>query len=612
MQLSNREIKITLLLLEMENPITAKGLSEHFEISVRMIKYDLDNVRDWLNYDKKVFYSKRNKGFWIEAGQKQREELKQRLLSRSEFEYYPVPEQRVSQLITIMCLTDGYITGQKFENKMNVSKTTIVGDLNRVEERANQYSVRLDRKNYYGYSLVGSEKNIRGLFESVLQHGLSNYDVYETMNLLASESTDTEHAINFGMNTEIENVFKIVLERAVKNKKLLMQAKFDDDDLLTIMIRMVISIIRLSINHPMNSYHALKLAKDEQDVIYQIAKQVNERYGYSLLEDEYSFIIGGTQSLGVDEKNIAKMTDHIISYVSKKTSHAYVKDQELQNNLFFHMMKLTSKYQFTNEYNPFVDDIKKNHLALFNAIYEASKDEISSDPAIVNDSFVAYIALHFLVSLETENVVSRNVRIVYVCSTGLGVTNLVQKKIQEEIDNVEIAGFTSYLNAAVTIRSLEPDLVVSIFPLNVSDTPVIRVSPLPSKQDIEKIKNEVVKLGGKLQEHKTPNKAAESITNLKDGSRDIILKGFAIFESIKTLLPENFDSQYLDALLLHVLMSVHRIYFAEQYDQKNDHKLTDDEMRQFQQVKDIYGENGLSINQSEILALGEYLTLVTG
>lgn len=272
MQLSNREIKITLLLLEMENPITAKGLSEHFEISVRMIKYDLDNVRDWLNYDKKVFYSKRNKGFWIEAGQKQREELKQRLLSRSEFEYYPVPEQRVSQLITIMCLTDGYITGQKFENKMNVSKTTIVGDLNRVEERANQYSVRLDRKNYYGYSLVGSEKNIRGLFESVLQHGLSNYDVYETMNLLASESTDTEHAINFGMNTEIENVFKIVLERAVKNKKLLMQAKFDDDDLLTIMIRMVISIIRLSINHPMNSYHALKLAKDEQDVIYQIAK----------------------------------------------------------------------------------------------------------------------------------------------------------------------------------------------------------------------------------------------------------------------------------------------------------------------------------------------------
>lgn len=276
------------------------------------------------------------------------------------------------------------------------------------------------------------------------------------------------------------------------------------------------------------------------------------------------------------------------------------------------MMKLTSKYQFTNEYNPFVDDIKKNHLALFNAIYEASKDEISSDPAIVNDSFVAYIALHFLVSLETENVVSRNVRIVYVCSTGLGVTNLVQKKIQEEIDNVEIAGFTSYLNAAVTIRSLEPDLVVSIFPLNVSDTPVIRVSPLPSKQDIEKIKNEVVKLGGKLQEHKTPNKAAESITNLKDGSCDIILKGFAIFESIKTLLPENFDSQYLDALLLHVLMSVHRIYFAEQYDQKNDHKLTDDEMRQFQQVKDIYGENGLSINQSEILALGEYLTLVTG
>ncbi|WP_054725358.1 hypothetical protein [Paucilactobacillus hokkaidonensis] len=169
-----------------------------------------------------------------------------------------------------------------------------------------------------------------------------------------------KHAITFGMNAEIENVLKIVLETAAKSQKSLAQTKFDDDDLLTIMIRITISVARLSINHPMNSYHVLKLPNDEQDVIYHMAKQVNERYGYSLLEDEYSFIIGGTQSLGIDEKNIAKMTDHIIHYVSEKTGHSYGRDQQLQNNLFYHMMKLTSKYQFTSEYNPFVDDIKKS------------------------------------------------------------------------------------------------------------------------------------------------------------------------------------------------------------------------------------------------------------
>lgn len=111
-----------------------------------------------------------------------------------------------------------------------------------------------------------------------------------------------KHAITFGMNAEIENVLKIVLETAAKSQKSLAQTKFDDDDLLTIMIRITISVARLSINHPMNSYHVLKLPNDEQDVIYHMAKQVNERYGYSLLEDEYSFIIGGTQSLGIDEK----------------------------------------------------------------------------------------------------------------------------------------------------------------------------------------------------------------------------------------------------------------------------------------------------------------------
>lgn len=65
------------------------------------------------------------------------------LLSRNEFEYYPAPEQRANQLITIMCLTDGYITGQQFENKMNVSKTTILSDLNRVEKKL-QISILFD------------------------------------------------------------------------------------------------------------------------------------------------------------------------------------------------------------------------------------------------------------------------------------------------------------------------------------------------------------------------------------------------------------------------------------------------------------------------------------
>ena len=70
---------------------------------------------------------------------------------------------------------------------------------------------------------------------------------------------------------------------------------------------------------------------------------------------------------------------------------------------------------------------------------------------LVNDSFCAYIALHFLAAQERQQQEAKVVRIVYVCSTGLGVTSLIEQKILEEVPNVELAGFASVLNATEEI-----------------------------------------------------------------------------------------------------------------------------------------------------------------
>ncbi|WP_211250381.1 hypothetical protein [Brochothrix thermosphacta] len=48
MQLSKREISITLTLIDANGPLMTALLAEQFEMSVRSIKYDLDNIRAWL------------------------------------------------------------------------------------------------------------------------------------------------------------------------------------------------------------------------------------------------------------------------------------------------------------------------------------------------------------------------------------------------------------------------------------------------------------------------------------------------------------------------------------------------------------------------------------
>lgn len=153
-------------------------------------------------------------------------------------------------------------------------------------------------------------------------------------------------------------------------------------------------------------------------------------------------------------------------------------------------MRLSRKQKFVNEYNPFKDDIKAKYPELFDAIEMVVRREIRGKSLLINDSFIAYIALHFLVSYE-KAADMRSVRAVYVCSTGLGVTSLIKQKISEELSNIEIAAFASVLNAKEVIKQKEPELVISIFPIEGIDCEFIKVHPLPTKQDLEKIQQAV-------------------------------------------------------------------------------------------------------------------------
>lgn len=62
MELSKRSIRIVLKLLEAESAITTRELDEIFNVSVRTIKYDLADIREWLQTKNIKLYSQRNKG----------------------------------------------------------------------------------------------------------------------------------------------------------------------------------------------------------------------------------------------------------------------------------------------------------------------------------------------------------------------------------------------------------------------------------------------------------------------------------------------------------------------------------------------------------------------
>lgn len=602
-QLSERQIKIVNRLLDSDRPLTTSQLAKQFKVSVRTIKYDLSAIKPWINAKEDRLVSRRNKGVWIAANDQEKIVIKRSLLQHDKFDYFPDPKQRAQQIIVLFGLTDGYMTTQQLENKLSVSKTTIVSDLDSVEHQLSKYGVKLVRKNYYGYAISGLEANIRSVLEEIVQNTVNHYDLVTVMDLFGSKDLE----IRFGISAELDAIYQRVF-KIVRRLKALSTTQLDYNDILTITIRLGIAVARLSINQPINSYCPIAIKENEkQQLPYQLFQQIFRCYDFPLLQDEYVYIANGPNT-NLKDQNIASLTEKILNFVSRMTGQPYQKDNQLRTNLFSHLlMKLTSQYKFTNEYNPFVADVKQKYPALFHAIYKVTRKEISKNPAVVNDSFVTFIALHFLVSLEKYVNHTSNIRIVYICSTGLGVTNLIQQRVEAALSGVEIAGFASFVNAKKEIQRLQPDLVISIFPLKQVTIPVIEVNPVLSDQDISRIKQKVAALKGVPKELLTPKGRSTTVVNkgTEAVSRDLIIKGFTVYEQVKTIVGSEINAKYQDAFLLHILMSVHRIYYDQQYQQLTEVKQI---FKKFVvPIKRVYINNDLKINDSEVVAILEYL-----
>lgn len=617
LHLSKREIKILLLLLDLEESVTTKELAETFQVSVRTIKYDLENVRDWLKEQKVVLHTRRNKGIWLEIPDSERLTLKNEIIEVERFETYPDQELRVNQLIFRLLLATDYLTSQELAEEIQVSRNTIVSDLDRVQELIQTYSLVLNRQSRQGFSIVGEESKIRLLMEYITQKEITEYDIYQIMSYFVQSGQQKKmQEVHVGVNTIFQKIYQVALKEMTNLLDPSLFAQFNYAEILSITLRVAIATSRMQLHHTVGGYKMLanqNVLQQKQELPFLLMKKVFDFYELPLLADEYFYIYSDV-FVASNQQDIVSLTEELIKDVSEEIKFPFYRDQQLFTNLFAHLsLRLTKKHLFINEYNPFVDDIKAKYPQLFSAIQLASQSDIVGSALLINDSFIAYIALHFLVAYEKNQHEVNVVRIVYVCSTGLGVTSLIEQKILEEVANVEIAGFASVLNAVDTIEEKNPDLVLSIFPIEIINRPFIKVNPLPTEADIHSIQEEVNKILTHTKTGKVPRLIPRQPIKEKQGieaeSRDILVRAYVIYEELLKAFAEKLAQAYKEAFLLHVMLMVHRITFDSQYE--NEGNVVKETLLAQQelvgQIERIFAKNDLMVNQAEITALLNYI-----
>lgn len=611
-QLTKRESQILIYLLEVTESVTIKNLAEKENVSVRTIKYDLDNIRDWLTERKQELHSKRSQGIWLSVSDSDRIKLKSELMDVNRLELFADQSLRMNRLLIMLLVTKEAITGLKLANSLDVSKDTIMNDLDVLENNELKDGLTLNRQARKGFWITGEERLVRLTIEEILQKDFTDYDIYKLMALLLNGRETEYFEMYSAMATPIQDVFNQVIScmRNLLEEENLEELNYAE--LLNILIRVTIATVRLRNESTIGRYQLIAEQElDKNDLSYRVMHQVFDYYQLPLFEDEYHYIYSDTFDT-IHQQDVMKLVENVIYKVSKKNNYPFYQDPQLLTNLYAHLsMRLSRKKKFANEYNPFKEDIKQKYPELFDAINEAVIQEISGQNILINDSFVAYIALHFLVSYEREEL--RSVRAVYICSTGLGVTSLIKQKINEELNNITIVAFASVLNAQEVIAEKDPDIVISIFPISGVDRPFVKVHPLPTEQDLQKIQQVIKEILDVTTQrkgyHMNLNEPHINKSTLEDFSKELILKSYTVYERLLVILETDLIQEYREAFLLHVFLMIHRITFDQQYLAKGSQvdQIISEKEELVGKIEAVFAENNLEINKSEISALFSYI-----
>jgi transcriptional antiterminator len=296
----------------------------------------------------------------------------------------------------------------------------------KTEDLLEKFKIKLERTPGQGMSINGAEKEIRMIMEYLANSYLTEYDIYSFTNQLLQLSDSVSPILLFDERSGLKDIYQTVITKVAKLNQQGQLKDYNYVDLLALVIKLTISVSRLKIGHSIGGFNLMP--RDAQDNILMLMEEIFSEYNFPIFKDEYHYLSNDLDHETVED--LLKFTDQIIQLVSQKMNLPFDLDEQLRINLNAHLtLSFSKKRIYVNEYNPYVKDVRELNPKLFNTVSRVCKQVFKSLNIPITNSFVSYIVLHFLASIENQKQTTERIRAVYVCSTGLGVTTLIQRKI---------------------------------------------------------------------------------------------------------------------------------------------------------------------------------------
>ena len=485
--IKKRYFEIINLVINSNDEITVKDISNLYNITERSIRYDIDELN--------VFFQEKNNKDIIEINNNRlkilysEDEIEDIVENIKEKEYFLSENERVNILSYEIFLSKNEFILQYFTEKYNLSKTTVRYSLKELNKIISEYGLVIDMNNNRGYKIIGSEINIRKYIINILREYIKN---------------TKEKKIEYDPLKKIIQKFykksRIEESKSIINKILDYTGKtISDEAFETLQLFLFISVIRNKNGHEIEEdvENEIFLSKTKEfSKIREILEKVENikekdihyfvdfflgSYSYNL---EYSYFLNWIL--------IESLIDQFIKLLSDKLKVNLTEDKILRKELLNHIKpaiyRMKNKFKLTES---ILSEVKKQYMELF--IKTKSSLKIISD--FIDLSFdedeAAFITVMIQRAIMRNNpstLLKKDPNILIVCGLGYSSSRFLYENINNrfQVNIIDIIPFNQLENYNYLKKA---DIIISTLDFKLDGMDVITVNAVMNEKDILKLKN---------------------------------------------------------------------------------------------------------------------------
>lgn len=474
-----RQIFLLEFLLKQHEYLSANQLAEKYGVSTKTVYQDIDKLNDFFDEGelKSRIVKVPRKGIKLSADEERKKIHSLLLVNKHESGVQDFsPEYRESELIKRLFINQEDLDIYDFAEEMYVTESTVHRDIDKLEKNLGQFNLKIRIKHDQLF-VDGDEWNIRKALQSYV---------------IQAQSLGREENIErFFSEKDIE-----ICKEAISRLSQKYHHQFSEEYSCLLLVECLVFKKRTEHNNCLtertsnliNDLNHLEVYFFSGELLESVInKSFSEISPYEIEAMAYSLLAYGFSIQSADYiQNIEHQVNELIIKVSNLLSLDLSKDNHLKLMLSNHISKMI--FRLRNQIyitNPALEEIKKQYSSLFNVIWIAIRGLSKYYEINISNEELAFIVIHFQLAIEK---IVKPLNIVVICQNGIATSELIMSKLHKIFDSD--AKITNINARELDFYDLSNiDLIISTIALPEVTVPVIEVSPILTKDEIESIRS---------------------------------------------------------------------------------------------------------------------------